>query len=109
MPGVPEECGTPSPVEALPCGSRSTTSTRMPCRASATARLTVVVVLPTPPFWLATVMTRRAGRRPAAGGGGRPGRVAGRGVRAAAALLVGDGDYPPRRRTGEVVPAVGVQ
>ena len=57
-PGTPAWCGTFSPVEALPCGSRSTTSTRLPCRASATARLTVVVVLPTPPFWFATHMTR---------------------------------------------------
>lgn len=44
-------------------GSRSTTRTRAPCRASEAARLTVVVVLPTPPFWLATTMTRvRSGR-----------------------------------------------
>ena len=40
--------------------------------ARAAAMLTVVVVLPTPPFWLATVMTRvasgraRAGREPGA-------------------------------------------
>jgi len=31
----------------------STSSTRCPMRASPAARLTVVVVLPTPPFWLA--------------------------------------------------------
>src|SRR5687767_381936 len=48
----------PSPVLALPCGSRSTTSTRWPAAASAVARLTAVVVLPTPPFWLATAMIR---------------------------------------------------
>src|SRR5690606_19322112 len=55
--------GTLSPVEALPCGSRSITTTRLPCRARATARLTVVVVLPTPPFWFATQMIRgRIGR-----------------------------------------------
>ena len=59
---------TPSAVEALPCGSRSTTSTRSPCRASAAARLTVVVVLPTPPFWFATVM------HPGGRGGGEVGR-----------------------------------
>src|SRR5512144_884724 len=35
------------------------TSTRSPCWASATATLTAVVVLPTPPFWLATASTRR--------------------------------------------------
>src|SRR5947207_14546034 len=48
----------PSPVEALPCGSRSTTSTRCPAALSAVARLTAVVVLPTPPFWLAIAMIR---------------------------------------------------
>src|SRR3954464_11054260 len=39
---------------ALPCGSRSIISTRWPTLARPAARLTVVVVLPTPPFWLAT-------------------------------------------------------
>src|SRR4051794_8134053 len=54
----------PRPVEALPCGSRSTSSTL--CAAARTvARLMAVVVLPTPPFWLAKAMTRglaRSGR-----------------------------------------------
>src|SRR3954453_4588936 len=44
---------TPEPMVALPCGSRSTISTRWPTFARPAARLTVVVVLPTPPFWLA--------------------------------------------------------
>jgi hypothetical protein len=44
----------PRPVEALPCGSRSTRRTRLPAAARAVARLIAVVVLPTPPFWLAT-------------------------------------------------------
>ncbi len=48
----------PRAVLALPCGSRSMTSTVLPAWASAAATLTVVVVLPTPPFWFATVMTR---------------------------------------------------
>ena len=48
----------PSPVEALPCGSRSISSTRSPTAARAVARLIAVVVLPTPPFWLATAMMR---------------------------------------------------
>src|SRR5579862_9566751 len=48
----------PSPVEALPCGSRSTISTCSPMAASAVPRLIAVVVLPTPPFWLATTITR---------------------------------------------------
>src|SRR3954469_12548901 len=39
---------------ALPCGSRSTISTRCPTLPRPAARFTVVVVLPTPPFWLAT-------------------------------------------------------
>ena len=50
--GVSERCSMPSAVEALPWGSRSMTSTRAPDWASAAARLTAVVVLPTPPFWL---------------------------------------------------------
>src|SRR6476660_9560839 len=48
----------PRPVEALPCGSRSTISTRSPIAASAVPRLIAVVVLPTPPFWLATTRMR---------------------------------------------------
>src|SRR5579871_6439379 len=52
----------PKPVLALPCGSRSTTRTRFWVAASAVARLIVVVVLPTPPFWFAIAMTR--GRLP---------------------------------------------
>src|SRR5579884_3725535 len=54
----------PSPVVALPWGSRSTTSTRKPISARAAPRLTAVVVLPTPHFRLA--MARVRGR-----GGGR--------------------------------------
>src|SRR5215475_140299 len=50
-----------SAVDAFPCGSRSTTSTWMPCSARHAARLTAVVVLPTPPFWLAMVITRQDG------------------------------------------------
>ena len=46
----------PSPVEALPCGSRSTSSVRQPVAAMAVAMLMAVVVLPTPPFWLAIAM-----------------------------------------------------
>src|SRR3546814_17056886 len=46
----------PSPVEALPCGSRSIISVRQPVAASAVARLIAVVVLPTPPFWFATAI-----------------------------------------------------
>src|SRR5436305_13597342 len=48
----------PRPVDALPCGSRSTTSTFSPIAASAVPRLIAVVVLPTPPFWLARARTR---------------------------------------------------
>src|SRR5262245_44444329 len=48
----------PSPVEALPCGSRSMISTCSPMAASAVPRLMAVVVLPTPPFWLAIAITR---------------------------------------------------
>ena len=44
----------PLPIVALPCGSRSTSRTRWPSAARPAARLTLVVVLPTPPFWFAT-------------------------------------------------------
>src|SRR5438874_1896081 len=40
-----------------PWGSRSMRRTRLPSSASAHPRFTAVVVLPTPPFWLATAMT----------------------------------------------------
>src|SRR5690242_2379939 len=45
------------PLVALPCGSRSTSSTRFSCAASEAARFTAVVVFPTPPFWLTTAST----------------------------------------------------
>src|SRR5260370_10937434 len=47
----------PSPTDSAPCGSKSTSSTRRPCCARAAPRLIVVVVLPTPPFWLQTAAT----------------------------------------------------
>src|ERR1700741_2416647 len=49
----------PSPVEALPWGSRSMTSTCSPMAARAVPRLMAVVVLPTPPFWLEIDRKRR--------------------------------------------------
>src|ERR1700748_921286 len=52
----------PRPVEALPCGSISITRVGSPTAASAVPRLIAVVVLPTPPFWFATTITR--GRLP---------------------------------------------
>ena len=62
-------CGLmPRPTDAAPCGSKSTMSTWRPYSASAAARLMVVVVLPTPPFWLHIAMTR-AGPCDASGGG----------------------------------------
>ena len=51
---------TPTPLLALPCGSRSTSSVRRSAAATLAARFTAVVVLPTPPFWLTTAMTRAA-------------------------------------------------
>src|SRR5881394_3715843 len=53
----------PLPMVALPWGSRSTRSTRRWVAASDAARLTAVVVLPTPPFWFAMAMTRFMGRQ----------------------------------------------
>src|SRR5580692_8866826 len=50
----------PRPVEALPCGSASSSSTRSPTAARAVPRLMAVVVLPTPPFWLAMARMRQA-------------------------------------------------
>src|SRR5689334_1195492 len=50
----------PRPVDALPWGSRSISRTCSLFAASAVARLIAVVVLPTPPFWLATARTRIA-------------------------------------------------
>ena len=47
---------TPRPLVALHWGSTSTTSAVRPDLASPAARLIAVVVLPTPPFWLATLM-----------------------------------------------------
>src|SRR3954469_2170081 len=48
----------PKPTDSAPCGSKSTSSTLRPYSASAAPRLIVVVVLPTPPFWLHIEMTR---------------------------------------------------
>ena len=58
----------PSPVLRLPWGSRSTTSVRKPRSARQAPRFTAVVVLPTPPFWLATAMRRGSGRAAVAPG-----------------------------------------
>src|SRR5919112_204172 len=44
-------------------GSRSMRHTRRPASASAAPRLTVVVVLPTPPFWFIRAIVRM-GHRP---------------------------------------------
>ena len=54
-------CGfSPRPTDSEPCGSKSTSSTLRPYSASEAPRLIVVVVLPTPPFWL-HIETTRAG------------------------------------------------
>ena len=47
---------TPMPELAFPWGSQSTSSTFLSIRFSAAARFTLVVVLPTPPFWFAIAM-----------------------------------------------------
>ncbi len=44
-------------IVRFPWGSMSTASTRWPASANATARLRVVVVFATPPFWLAKAIT----------------------------------------------------
>ena len=53
----------PRPLVQFACGSRSMSSTRWPRSARAAERLRAVVVLPTPPFWLAMATTfMRKGR-----------------------------------------------
>src|SRR5262245_44253352 len=47
----------PCDIVRFPCGSMSTHRTRWPVSANAAARFRVVVVLATPPFWLAKAMT----------------------------------------------------
>src|SRR5579871_4876246 len=47
----------PWDIVRFPWGSMSTQSTRCPSSAKAAARFSVVVVLATPPFWLANAMT----------------------------------------------------
>ena len=49
---------TPLPMVALPWGSRSTSRTRRRAAPSEAARFTLVVVLPTPPFWFVIAITR---------------------------------------------------
>src|SRR5919106_317614 len=48
---------TPWLIVRLPCGSMSMASTSCPDSEKATARLSVVVVFATPPFWLAKAIT----------------------------------------------------
>ena len=49
-------CGFPRLIVRLACGSASTSKTFFPAWASPMPKLAQVVVLPTPPFWLATAM-----------------------------------------------------
>jgi hypothetical protein len=48
-------------MELLDCGSMSINSVRLPRMARAAAKLMAVVVLPTPPFWLAIETIMQAG------------------------------------------------
>src|SRR3984957_222756 len=50
--------GNPKPLVAFDCGSQSTSSVFTSAAAKEAAKLMAVVVLPTPPFWLATAITR---------------------------------------------------
>src|SRR3954451_17684165 len=65
---------SPSPTESDPWGSKSTSSTLRPYSASAAPRLIVVVVLPTPPFWLHMAITRAGPCSVTGGGSGRAGQ-----------------------------------
>src|SRR5690606_11064488 len=62
----------PRPTLAAPCGSKSTMSTLRPYSASAAPRLIVVVVLPTPPFWLHIAMMRAGPWRSSGAGSAKP-------------------------------------
>lgn len=53
---VNDSGSNPSPSVAWACGSKSMSNVEWPARASPAARLTAVVVLPTPPFWLMRAM-----------------------------------------------------
>ena len=117
--GSPSSGRTLRLADSAPCGSKSTSRTLRPYSASAAPRFIVVVVLPTPPFWLHRAMTR-AGPCEASTGGtpksgsGRP--VGPQAVRRVARDGVGGGGHghdpsptgpgrlrPPRRRS----PATG--
>ncbi len=79
----------------IACGSRSISSTfRLAARA--VARLMAVVVLPTPPFWLARAMTRGGPRRSGLAGGGTAdvAQTKDGGFRISAALEPLDGHCP---------------
>src|SRR6516165_8032753 len=68
-------CGwMPRPTDRAPCGSKSTSRTRRPNSARAAPRLIVVVVLPTPPFWLQTATTRAGPCLVSGSGWGKTGR-----------------------------------
>src|SRR5712671_2458198 len=51
----------PNPLVEFDCGSQSTRSDLTSAAAKEAARLMAVVVLPTPPFWFATAITRPMG------------------------------------------------
>src|SRR4029453_9726845 len=55
--GMPGRSGR-TPAVALPWGSKSMRRVGRSAAASAAARLTAVVVFPTPPFWFTTLRTR---------------------------------------------------
>src|SRR5215469_12170548 len=91
----------PSPVEAFPWGSMSITRVGSPTAARAVPRLMAVVVLPTPPFWLAT--TRMRGGLSAVSTAQLPDiEDHARGVRAACMLL--DPHIPDFARVGQFGP-----
>src|SRR6185312_13026388 len=84
----------PRPVEALPCGSISMTRVGSPTAASAVPRLIAVVVLPTPPFWLATTSTLGRLTSGMAGGMGKLPDLQDRAGRIGQALVLEDFHFP---------------
>src|SRR6266568_3392395 len=85
---------TPTAEPAFPCGSTSTSSVGRSAAARDAARFTAVVVLPTPPFWLAMVMILDMGSLACSGRDTRFSRGA-QAARRRRRLSAGPGTVPP--------------
>src|SRR5258708_38694558 len=100
----------PRPVDAFPCGSRSTKRTFWPTAARAVARLIAVVVLRTAPLWLATAIIRTECGLPAGGAGSdtcEVGRAKERAGRSGPAREGFHAQCARARRVGQVICRLG--